>query len=127
MIRGLSLHQPWATWIREREKTIETRPWRTNYRGWLLICSTKMPKVAGHLHGYALCVARLVTVRLMTPADVLAACCPWERGRYAWILQEIIGIPAFRVRGRQRLWRLSPIEVARFRAHTVHACVEAEP
>lgn len=40
-IRGLSLTQPWATLVAIGAKKIETRGWRTNYRGWLAIHATK--------------------------------------------------------------------------------------
>jgi hypothetical protein len=39
-IRFLSLWQPWASLI-PRFKFFETRSWRTNYRGWLVICASK--------------------------------------------------------------------------------------
>jgi len=40
-IRAISLHQPWAGAIALGIKTLETRPWATQVRGDLLICSTK--------------------------------------------------------------------------------------
>lgn len=36
-VRALSLHQPWASLIAVGAKTIETRSWRTEHRGRLLI------------------------------------------------------------------------------------------
>jgi hypothetical protein len=33
MLKFLTLHQPWATLMALGEKTIETRKWRTTYRG----------------------------------------------------------------------------------------------
>lgn len=39
-IPALSLWQPWASLIATGAKTIETRGWRTDYRGPLLICSS---------------------------------------------------------------------------------------
>lgn len=40
-MKALSLWQPWASLMQIGAKTIETRSWYTNYRGPLLICSTK--------------------------------------------------------------------------------------
>ena len=101
-IKALSLHQPWANRIRSGEKTIETRMWRTSYRGEILICSTKTPPIKPA--GYALALCRLVDVRPMTPADVEAACCPWEKGRYAWVLEDVRAIHPFPMKGEQRLF-----------------------
>lgn len=40
-LRGLSLTQPWATLVALGAKTIETRSWRTRYRGPLAIHAAK--------------------------------------------------------------------------------------
>jgi hypothetical protein len=42
-MRGLSLHQPFASLIALGEKQIETRGRRTGYRGDVAICATKFP------------------------------------------------------------------------------------
>ncbi len=36
-MKALTLHQPWAHLVAEGVKTVETRSWRTNYRGLLAI------------------------------------------------------------------------------------------
>lgn len=41
IIKGISLWQPWAQLVRDRLKRNETRSWRTDYRGPLLICAAK--------------------------------------------------------------------------------------
>ena len=38
---AISIKQPWANMIALGYKTIETRKWKTNYRGPLLICASK--------------------------------------------------------------------------------------
>ncbi len=45
-MKVLSLTEPYATLIKNGSKTIETRSWKTNYRGKLYIhaSSTKIPK-----------------------------------------------------------------------------------
>ena len=40
-MKAISLWQPWASLMQTGAKQIETRSWSTNYRGPLLICSTK--------------------------------------------------------------------------------------
>ncbi len=40
-MKAISLWQPWASLMEAGSKTIETRGWKTEYRGDLLICSTK--------------------------------------------------------------------------------------
>jgi len=106
-MKAISLHQPWATWIAEGKKTIETRTWPTRYRGPLLICSSKSPKVAGHLLGKALCIVELVDCRPMTKADEAAAMCSCEPGRYAWVLDETTPIEPFAVRGSQGFYEVA--------------------
>ena len=45
-MKVLSLTEPWATLIKENMKKVETRSWKTSYRGELYIhaSSTKVPK-----------------------------------------------------------------------------------
>ena len=45
-VKALSVHQPWASLIPLGIKRYETRPFSVNYRGELLICSTKNRKAA---------------------------------------------------------------------------------
>lgn len=40
-MKVLSVKQPWAEFIASGRKTVETRTWRTKYRGPLLICADK--------------------------------------------------------------------------------------
>ncbi|MBI2066116.1 ASCH domain-containing protein [Candidatus Woesebacteria bacterium] len=43
--KAISLKQPWANLVASGKKTIETRKWTTNYRGDLVICSSKKPDI----------------------------------------------------------------------------------
>ena len=46
-MKGLSLTQPWASLVASGAKTIETRSWRTNYRGLVAIhAALRFPKYA---------------------------------------------------------------------------------
>lgn len=59
-MKAISLHQPWASLIASGEKTIETRWWRTHYRGNLLICSTKRPVFRDLPLGVALAIVDVI-------------------------------------------------------------------
>lgn len=96
-IKALSLKQPWANMIASGEKTIETRRWSTDYRGPLLIVSSKQPNIPPT--GCAVAVAELVDCRPMKRSDEEAACCPVYAGAYAWVLSNVRRIRSFPVRG----------------------------
>lgn len=108
IIKALSLKQPWANMIASGEKTIETRVWSTDYRGPLLIVASKQPdpnfaNVAGPF-GQAVAKALLVDCRRMTREDEIAACCRIYPGAVAWILEDIVSIRPFPVRGQRGLY-----------------------
>lgn len=101
-MKALSIRQPWANLIAAGEKTIETRTWATDYRGPILIVSSKSPKIEPA--GFALAIADLVDCRPMTRQDELAARCRIYPSAYSWVLQNIRKIHAFPVRGRLGLY-----------------------
>ncbi len=110
-MRALSVHQPWATWIANGEKTIETRKWRTHYRGDLLICSTK--KIYGiqtHtlLYGMALAIVNLWDCQLMVADDSGPARVSFNKhpGLWSWFLKDIRPIKPFPVTGKQRFYNV---------------------
>ncbi len=112
-MKVLSLTEPWATLIKEKKKFVETRSWRTSYRGELYIhaSATKISKeclenkefmklVEGIPlnYGNIICKCRLVDCVYMTeeyvremkienPQEYL--CGEYAVGRYAWILEDI--------------------------------------
>jgi ASCH domain len=98
LYKALSLKQPWANMIASGEKTIETRKWPTDYRGTLLIVSSKSPDIRPA--GCAVALATLVDCRPMTHADQNAAQCQLYRGAYAWVLRDIRRLRPFAVRGQ---------------------------
>ena len=75
-MKAISVRQPWASFLAGGGKSVECRTWRCNYRGPLLICSSKgdYPINDGLIApgGMGLGVAELVDVRPMTEADVPA-------------------------------------------------------
>ena len=111
-IKVLSIIEPWATLIKEGKKTIETRSWKTSYRGELYIhASSKqvdksnpnLPNLLNLIpnvsmgYGKILCKCRLVNCVYMdqkfideiqhNPQEYI--CGDYRIGRYAWILDNI--------------------------------------
>lgn len=102
------MKQPWANMIAAGEKTIETRTWSTDYRGMLLIVSSKTPRIDPA--GFALAVAELAECRPMTAKDQLDACCAIYPGAFAWVLRNVRKIKQFPVRGQLGLFDVEPPE-----------------
>lgn len=48
-MKALSLHEPWASLVKEGRKTIETRSWQTRYRGPLAIHASQTLKSVEYL------------------------------------------------------------------------------
>lgn len=108
-IKAISLHQPWANLVASGEKSIETRTWKTSYRGPIVICSSLKPTcgLPADQLGAALCIINLFDCRPMTKEDELKALCEIYPGAYAWILGEPKKIAFyFPVHGRQKLFDL---------------------
>lgn len=111
-IKALSVRQPWASWIAEGYKTIETRMWGTKYRGPILICASKRPDPNPKLKhlvknlpkGVAVAVAELVDCRQMVEDDSVPAMCPVYPRAVAWILRKIRPIEPFPVKGQVKLF-----------------------
>ena len=102
-MKALSLRQPWASMIADGRKTIETRTWRTHYRGALAIHASARPH-ADLPTGGIIAVARLLCCRPMTPADEDAACIELYDGAYAWLLADVRPVPPLPCKGRLGLW-----------------------
>ena len=114
-MKAISLKQPWASFVAMGQKTIETRTWRTNYRGDLLIVSSKQidrnyPNhnflSLGLRFGQALAVVKLVDCRPMMKEDEEKAMCPCSPGRYAWILKNIRKIQPFPIKGQLGIYEV---------------------
>lgn len=103
-MKALSVKQPWANLIAQGLKTIETRLWATNYRGPLLIVSSKTPDIAPA--GCGLAIVRVVDCRPMTARDQSAARCAPYAGAFAWVLDDIRPLKPFPVKGRLGLYEV---------------------
>ena len=121
-MKVLSLTEPYATIIKEGKKTIETRSWKTNYRGKLYIhaSSTKIPKkyrenkdLMNLNYGYIVCSCELIDCVKMTDEFIEKVKLNNEeyisgiyaRDRYAWILKniEILDKP-IKAKGHLGIW-----------------------
>ena len=127
-VKVLSLTEPYATLIKLGKKKIETRSFKTNYRGELYIhaSSTKIPKewknnkelmslvnVNELNFGLIVCKCKLVDCVYMDEEflgkikkDSLEFICgDYRLGRYAWILEdiEVLDNPMF-AKGKLGIW-----------------------
>lgn len=110
---ALSLSQPYANQVAEGIKTVETRTWKTSYRGDLLICAAKSGE--GEPKGVALCVVRVAGVRAMTIEDEAAACVELYPNAKAWDLVDLRVLKhQFPVRGMPGLFKVTLPEVLEF-------------
>ena len=123
-MKAISIKQPWAWAIAEGHKTIETRTWSTNYRGELLIVSSKKPdkdmlfflpdawvnwigvNVTNDmlLYGQALCIADLVDCHPMKPEEADKALCSIYTDAQSWVFENIRKIDPFPVKGQLNIY-----------------------
>ena len=104
-MKAISIKGHWAKLIRDGLKTIETRTWKTDYRGKLLLCCSKKP--ASSLSGMAFAVCDLVDIRPMTRQDEHEAQCKKYKGAYSWILKNVKPIALFPVKGKLSIFEVS--------------------
>jgi len=104
--KAISLKQPWANLVASGEKTVETRKWKTDYRGDLVICSSQKPKI--YPAGYALCIVELYHIEPMKKEHERKACIKVYQGAYAWFLRNIRPIkPIIPVKGQLGIFQIS--------------------
>lgn len=116
---ALTIIQPWADGFLSGDKHIETRSWKTNFRGPLYIHAgkgklkgIKEPKVIGdHLKGCIICKAVLIDCIEMTE-DFIKTVSDREKelgfysvGRYAWIFKDIEKIEPIKANGHLGIWK----------------------
>lgn len=124
-MKALSIKEPFASLISRDIKGIETRSWKTNYRGKILIHSSltkqKVRENIKHLidfeliYGYILCEAELVDCIYMTEEFIEELkkknyteylCGRYEVGRYAWVLKNIKRLEPIKAKGQLGLWNI---------------------
>lgn len=104
VVRALSVKEPYASLIFSGEKTIETRTWKTNYRGDIIICVSRKPKTNNS--GLAICMVTLIDCRPMTKDDEQFAKCKVYDGAYSWVLKDVKRIVPFPIKGKLGLFKL---------------------
>jgi hypothetical protein len=127
-MRALSLTQPWATAIAIGVKSVETRSWRTSYRGQIAIHAAKgFPKHAREFASAEHTLRRLpsqlplgaiiavATIADVTPTEEIELQVgaieriygDYSQGRFGWILKDVISLPeSIPCRGALSLWEV---------------------
>lgn len=128
-MKVLSLQEPYATFVAKGYKKIETRSWKTNYRGDILIhasrgdafCNAiKDEKILDLMEktelqfGKIICKARIVDCvkmdedlikRVRENDEIEYLLGIYEVGRYAWFLEDVEVLESpIEARGRLNLW-----------------------
>ena len=123
-MKTLIIREPYATLIKNKIKFVETRSWKTNYRGKVLIHSCKgkflikdkikhLVNIDEFKYGYILCEADLVDCIYIDEnyANKMEnnylnnfLCGDYNIGRYAWVLSNIRLIKPIEISGQLGLW-----------------------
>ena len=127
-MKVLTIKEPFATLIMNKTKYIETRSWKTNYRGELYIHAgiaklsneVKQRKELSKLYneeelnyGNIICKCNLVDCIYMTEEFIKQEkeknynnfiSGRYEVGRYAWVLDNIEVIKPIKVKGKLGIW-----------------------
>jgi hypothetical protein len=110
-MNALTVRQPWANYIADNLKPIETRSWYTKYRGPLLIHSSKKPVI--YPAGVALAIVTLLDVRRMEREDEKEAKVPYNKRLFSFVLGKIWKIPRpFKMSGALYIYNTEEIEDA---------------
>ncbi|MDY2919470.1 MAG: ASCH domain-containing protein [Anaerococcus sp.] len=118
-MKALSMYAPYAMFIACKEKKIETRSWKTDYRGDILICSTVEDKNRKDLKdvlifGHALAIAKIIDCQPFQEKDRYDACIDDDvdmSGMYSWFLTDIRPIHPVPIKGQQRIYN-APYELS---------------
>jgi len=130
-MKVLSIREPYATLILNGTKTIETRSYKTNYRGPILIhASLGKDKIKSELlkyidkdnlnYGNIICICNIVDCIYMTkeyieniknndPLNYISG--DYQVGRYAWVLDNVHEITKIPAKGQLGLWNYNNLEL----------------
>ena len=127
-MKVLSIKEPFASLIKEKKKCIETRSWKTNYRGEIYIHASlsKVPKERFSNEdfnnlikdmefnpGHIICKCNLVDCIYITKEYIENLkrenyqeylCGHYEEGRYSWVLEDVEEIIPVKAKGRLGIW-----------------------
>ena len=130
-MKVLTIKEPFATLIKNKVKYIETRSWKTNYRGELYIQAgvakikkeVKERKGLSELYsddelnyGNIICKCNLVDCVYMTKEFIEEEkkknmnnfiSGHYEVGRYAWVLDNIEPVKPIKVKGQLGIWNFN--------------------
>lgn len=126
-MKVLSIKEPYASLIKNGYKFIETRSWKTNYRGELFIHASKTHFNKNNLNNETL--NNLTRDMKMNYGNIICRCnlvdCiymdekfleyihksqteydlgEYKLGRYAWVLKEIEPICPIKAKGKLNIW-----------------------
>ena len=101
-MKVLTIKEPWASMILKGEKTIETRTWKTKYRGKILLHASKNPK--SNISGFIFATAEIVDCLPMIKDDEKFACCEVYPKAYSWFLNNVQPIVPIKEKGKLGLW-----------------------
>lgn len=127
-MKVLSIKEPWASLIKEKKKSIETRSWKTNYRGTLYIHASS--KTLSQKDWHTVKLLELLASKQMQYGHIIAKCqlvdcvymdeafldqikqdpqeylCgEYQIGRYAWILTDIEALDnPIAAKGHLNIW-----------------------
>ena len=128
-VRVLSIKEPFASLIKDGKKKIETRSWKTNYRGEIYIHASltksklderimELNKLVTPMPGYVLCKCTLKDCVYMDETfikdiqknrkEYLYG--NYEAGRYAWIIENVVVIDPFLAKGKLGIWHFDEKE-----------------
>ena len=116
-MRGLTLWQPWASYIAEGMKRYETRSWFHAYEGPVAIHAGKravsdetLPDLGYSLPRGAIIavatIAGVVSTEALFVDDEERHLGDYSPGRYAWRLQDVVKIEPIPYKGAMGLWRV---------------------
>ena len=129
-MKVISLREPFASLIKEQKKLIETRSWKTKYRGELDIHASlgkvnksdqRINRLISYLTDqemkYGLIIAKCTLVDCVYMDEAFIAninenkiekdCGLYEIGRYAWILKDIVVLDKpISAKGKLSIWAL---------------------
>ena len=121
-MKVISIQEPYGSLILKGHKKIETRSWKTNYRGELYIHTSSTifkgdnTKAFNYINkedlvfGYIICKCKLVDCIEMTEEFINSVDSKekelgvYSIGRYAWILDDIEPIEPIKTRGKLNIW-----------------------
>ena len=132
-MKVLSIKEPFASLIKEGHKKIETRSFKTSYRGEIYVHASikkvtdnyednkvlnELMKNLNYNYGNIICKANLVDCKLMDEKFLEEiknnsqekSLGIYKLGRYAWILEDIEIIDSIPAKGNLNIWNYYPEE-----------------